>query len=119
LEEIEGIKNIHVEAYEKDGTVTFLHKVKDGAVDKSYGIHVAKLAGMPNDLLTRATGILEKYEKNTRKVKTDLVDQIAFNFDNPDVSSPVLDRLKDIDPLKCTPMDAINLLYELKELSKK
>ncbi len=119
LEEIEGIKNIHVEAYEKDGTVTFLHKVKDGAVDKSYGIHVAKLAGMPNDLLTRATGILEKYEKNTRNVKTDLVDQIAFNFDNPDVSSPVLDRLKDIDPLKCTPMDAINLLYELKELSKK
>ena len=51
LEEHSGIKNVHVEAYEKDGNVTFLHKVKDGAVDKSYGIHVAKLAGMPKDLL--------------------------------------------------------------------
>ncbi len=119
LEEIDGIKNIHVEAYEKDGTVTFLHKVKDGAVDKSYGIHVAKLAGMPKDLLDRANSILDKYEKNTKNVKTDFVDQIAFNFDNSNENNPVLDRLEEIDPLKCTPMDAINLLYELKELSKK
>lgn len=119
LEDLEGIKNIHVEAYEKDGNVTFLHKVKDGAVDKSYGIHVAKLAGMPNNLLERAADILKYYEDNDKDAPLSSIGtQVAFQFEE-DVSSPVLDRLKEIDPLKCTPMEAINLLYELKELSKK
>jgi DNA mismatch repair protein MutS len=119
LEEMNGIKNVHVEAYEKDGNVTFLHKVKDGAVDKSYGIHVAKLAGMPKDLLNRASDILKAYEKSNKNVKVSSNVQVAFDFDNVAKESPVLERLEEIDPLKCTPMDAINLLYELKELSKK
>ena len=50
---------------------------------------------------------------------TGLAHDIAKSFDNKENSSPVLERLEEIDPLKCTPMDAINLLYELKELSKK
>ena len=119
LDEMSGIKNVHVEAYEKDGNVTFLHKVKDGAVDKSYGIHVAKLAGMPSVLLNRASEILKAYEKTNKNVKVSSNVQVAFDFDNVAKSSPVLDRLDEIDPLKCTPMEAINLLYELKELSKK
>lgn len=118
LDHLEGIKNIHVEAYEKDGNVTFLHKVKDGAVDKSYGIHVAKLAGMPKSLLDRANEILKYYEDNDKDAPVNTGTQVSFQFDNI-VNSPVLDRLKEIDPLKCTPMEAINLLYELKELSKK
>ena len=120
LDELKGIKNVHVEAYLKDGNVTFLHKVNDGAVDKSYGIHVAKLAGMPKDLLDRAEEILKYYEGNDKKSPVLENTQVVFNFDEPeDVSSPVLDKLKDVDPLKITPMDAINILYELKELSKK
>jgi len=118
LEEIEGIKNVHVEAFLKDGNVTFLHKVKEGPVDKSYGIHVAKLAGMPTSLLNRAEEILKYYESTAKDAK-DNITQVSFNFDEPKEDSKVLERLEEIDPLKCTPMDAINLLYELKELSKK
>ena len=114
----EGIKNIHVDAIEKDGKVTFLHKVKEGAVDKSYGIHVAKLAGLPNDVLNRAQEVLNHYEKMSKnKNSNDLSEQVTFNFDIVQ-DNKVIDRLKEIDPLKTTPMEAINLLYELKELSK-
>ena len=120
LEETDSsICNVHVEAHEQDGDVTFLHKVKKGAVDKSYGIHVAKLAGMPKDLLKRASEVLKMYESNDKEVITTGSTQVAFNFDVVEEDNPVLDRLDEIDPLKVTPMDAINLLYELKELSKK
>ena len=120
LEETDSsICNVHVEAHEQDGDVTFLHKVKKGAVDKSYGIHVAKLAGMPKDLLKRASEVLKMYESNDKEVITTGSTQVAFNFDVVEEENPVLDRLDEIDPLKVTPMDAINLLYELKELSKK
>ena len=118
LDELSGIKNIHVEAYEKDGNVTFLHKVKDGAVDKSYGIHVAKLAGMPEELLNRAEEVLDYFEENGKKSDITTSNQLSFNFmDTP--TSEVEEKLKEIDPLKTTPMDAINILYELKELIKK
>ena len=119
LESLSGIKNVHVEAYEKDGNVTFLHKVKDGAVDKSYGIHVAKLAGMPKEILNRSSEILKYYESNGKETLVQQNEQLGFNFDAVVEDSPVLDRLEKIDPLKTTPMEAINLLYELKELSKK
>ena len=118
LDELSGIKNVHVEAYEKDGNVTFLHKVKDGAVDKSYGIHVARLAGMPEDLLNRANEVLDYFEENGKKSDVTTSNQLSFDFSEPE-ESDVLKRLKEIDPLKTTPMEAINLLYELKELSKK
>ena len=119
LDSLNGIKNVHVEAYEKDGNVTFLHKVKDGAVDKSYGIHVAKLAGMPTAILNRSSEILKYYESNGKEALVQTNEQLGFNFDAVLEPSPVLDRLEEIDPLKTTPMEAINLLYELKELSKK
>jgi DNA mismatch repair protein MutS len=119
LESLNGIKNVHVEAYEKDGNVTFLHKVKEGAVDKSYGIHVAKLAGMPKEILARSSEILKYYEGNGKETLVQQNEQLGFNFDAVVEDSPVLDRLEEIDPLKTTPMEAINLLYELKELSKK
>lgn len=119
LEEIKGIENVHVEAYLKDGNVTFLHKVSRGAVDKSYGIHVAKLAGMPEPLLKRANTILENYESSIQKQPTRENKQVSFDFDRKEESSIIKEKLKDIDPLNITPMEAINLLYELKELSKK
>ena len=76
----EGIKNIHVEALEKDGKITFLHKVKEGAVDKSYGIHVAKLAGLPEDVLNRAQEVLDRYEKISKsKNNKELSEQVPFN----------------------------------------
>ena len=117
LDKMSGIKNIHVEAFEKDGNITFLHKVKDGSIDKSYGIHVAKLAGMPKDLLDRATDVLRVYESNEKKTPVLSDTQVAFNFDEPEEkNSKALEKLDEIDPLKVTPMEAINLLYEIKEL---
>ena len=114
----DGIKNVHVEALEKDGKITFLHKVKDGAVDKSYGIHVAKLAGLPLDVLKRAQEVLNRYEKMSKSQSNkDYSEQVSFSFDTVS-SNKVLDKLKDIDPLNITPLEAINILYELKELSK-
>ena len=119
LSDMNGIKNVHVEAYEKDGNVTFLHKVKEGAIDKSYGIHVAKLAGMPKELLERAQNVLNSYEKNSGTIRVSSSEQVSFNFDQTEEKNEVLERLEEIDPLKCTPIEAINILYELKELSKK
>ena len=98
LESLSGIKNVHVEAYEKDGNVTFLHKVKDGAVDKSYGIHVAKLAGMPKEILNRSSEILKYYEGNGKETLVQTNEQLGFNFDVVVEASPVLDRLEEIDP---------------------
>lgn len=113
------IKNVHVAASERDGNVTFLHKVQDGAVDKSYGIHVARLAGMPDELLKRSNEILKIYESEDKK-SIDTSKQVCFDFDSePTIKeSKALERLKAIDPLKITPMEAINILYELKELDK-
>ncbi len=113
-----SIKNVHVEAKEQDGKVTFLHQVKDGPVDKSYGIHVARLAGMPDKLLERSNEILKIYEDND-KINTSSGVQVSFDFESSvKEENKVLTKLKEIDPLKITPMEAINLLYELKELDK-
>lgn len=60
------LKNVHVSAYEEDGKITFLHKIKDGSVDKSYGIHVAKLASLPDKLINRADEILKTYESKDK-----------------------------------------------------
>ncbi|SIB12096.1 DNA mismatch repair protein mutS [Mycobacteroides abscessus subsp. abscessus] len=62
-EELPDLQNIHVSAIEQNGKVVFLHKIKEGAADKSYGIHVAQLAELPAELIDRANEILEKLEK--------------------------------------------------------
>ncbi len=113
------IKNVHVEAVEENGNVTFLHKVTDGPVDKSYGIHVARLAGLPSDLLKRAEEILKIYESEDKKQTKHHAEQIAFNLDEEPKKDEVKEKLNEIDPLNMTPMEAMNLLYQLKEMSKK
>jgi len=112
--ELNDLKNVHVSAYEEKGNIIFLHKIKDGAVDKSYGIHVAKLANLPKKLIERANIILTSYENNNKKpINT----QIKMDFDIPkeDNNKNVINKLKDIDPLKITPIDALNVIYELKK----
>lgn len=115
---ITSIKNVHVSAVEENGTLTFLHKIKNGALDKSYGIHVAKLAGLPDEIIKNATNILSVYEKSPKKNKDTGV-QLMMDFpDEKKEDDKLRARLKEIDPLRLTPMDAINILYELKELEK-
>lgn len=112
-----NIKNVHVSALEENGNITFLHKIKDGAVDKSYGIHVARLAKMPDELLKRADEILKVYESESKVEK-----QEQFVFDLTPTKkgdSKIEQELEKIEPLQMTPIEAINKLYELKQLLKK
>lgn len=118
---ISSIKNVHVSAHEENGTITFLHKIKNGAVDKSYGIHVAKLAGMPTELLSRADEILNYYEsesKNKQKRGNEDNIQLTMAFEE-EKKDNLKEKLEKIDPLRLTPIEALNILYELKELSIK
>ena len=112
------VKNVHVSAHEEGGTITFLHKVKDGSVDKSYGIHVAKLALLPSSLIKRADEILRTYESKNSK-EDNLVNQISMNFDETDKKDSKYDILKEkldkINPLEVSPMEALNILYDLKK----
>lgn len=116
------IKNVHVSAHEENGVITFLHKVKDGSVDKSYGIHVAKLAQLPDSLIKRADEILMSYEN--KKTKKEVVSQISMNLEESVAPVNKYDiikkKLDDINPLELSPMEALNVLYELKsEMDKK
>ncbi len=108
---IPSIKNVHVDAIEEDGKVTFLHKVKEGPIDKSYGIHVARLAGLPEDLLKRASEFLASYESHEKR---EVFVQQSLNFEEKHEDNKLEEKIKEIDILKMTPMDAINFLYELK-----
>lgn len=111
------LKNVHVSAKEEDGNITFLHKIKEGSIDKSYGIHVAKLAKLPEELIKRAEQILTTYESAEVKPSSN-VEQISLTFEEPK-KSEVEEKLKEIDPLQMTPIDAMNTLFELKNMIKK
>ena len=117
-EKLNGIKNVHVSASESDGEIVFLHKIKDGSIDKSYGIHVAKLSGMPSEVITRANEILNFYENKKVEPTNDKI-QLSMDFEEVKKDSEIENKVKEIDPLNMTPIDAINFLYELKEISKK
>ena len=111
-ERFSSIKNVHVDATLENGKLVFLHKVKDGSIDKSYGIHVAALAKMPEDLIKRANEILNDYE-NIPTAKKDNV-QLSFNFEEKKVDT-LKEFMKDINPINMTPIEALNILYEAKE----
>lgn len=115
-----NIKNVHVSAVENGNQITFLHKVKNGAVDKSYGIHVARLAKMPDELLDRAEEILSEYESNSKKKNPEEKVQLAMNFE-PNVKKDdiIKETIDKIDVLNTTPMEALNILFDLKQKIKK
>ncbi len=115
--DLKHLKNVHVSAVEKDGGITFLHKVKVGAVDKSYGIHVASLAHLPKSLIKRADEILNVYEKKNIKKET-FTQTTLFELTESEAEekiNPIEEKIKQINPLEMTPMEALNYLYELKK----
>lgn len=115
-----NIKNVHVSAVENGDTITFLHKVKSGAVDKSYGIHVARLAHMPTSLLARADEILSEYETNAKKKNPEEKVQLSMDFFQETKNSDIIkEKLESIDLMNTTPIQALNYLFELKEEIKK
>ena len=115
--DLKHLKNVHVSAIEKDGKVTFLHKVKNGAVDKSYGIHVASLAHLPESLIKRADEILNIYEHKNIKKET-FTQTSLFELTESEIEpkkNEIEEKIKEINPLEMTPMEALNFLYELKK----
>ena len=115
--DLKHLKNVHVSAVEKDGKITFLHKVKNGAVDKSYGIHVASLAHLPDSLIKRADEILNVYEKKNIKKET-FTQTSLFELTESEAEpkkNEIEEKIKEINPLEMTPMEALNYLYELKK----
>ena len=120
--ELKHLKNVHVSAIEEDGKITFLHKVKLGSIDKSYGIHVASLAHLPKDLINRSKDILDVYEhKNVKQevfMQTSLFELNEEEVEHKEQDNETLEKIKEINPLEMSPMDALNFLYELKKNMK-
>ncbi len=109
-----GIRNVHVSIDETDGDITFLHKVMDGPVDKSYGINVAKLANLPISVIDKAQELLEEYEKNDNRPRKRVTQfQLDLNTKNDDLR----DYIKTINPLEITPIEAIVILDKIKRMS--
>ena len=110
---LKRVKNVHVSALEENGNITFLHKVVDGAVSKSYGINVASLAKLPESVIKKAEEVLNTYETKPRKVLKQEVVQTSFNFEP--TPSKVEEKLKAINIMEITPLEALNLLNDLKK----
>lgn len=113
---LDKLQNKHVSAEEKDGKITFLHKVKNGSIDKSYGINVAKLANLPEEITKRAAEILKVYE--TKEQKRDLKIQTSLPLDFTEKENAIEKEIKELNVLELTPIDAINFLYNLKNKIK-
>jgi DNA mismatch repair protein MutS len=132
------LQNVHVSAVEENGRVVFLHKIEEGPADKSYGIHVAELAELPNGLISRAKEILESLEaEQTVKVPASIMektetfksDEAQLSFFNeqpakkesrqvPKKDILVLEQIRGINLLEMTPLDAMNELYQIQKKLK-
>ena len=110
-----GIHNVHVSIDETDGDITFLHKVMDGPVDKSYGINVAKLANLPITVIDKANELLEEYENNDSKPRKKIT---QFQLDLDTKSDELRDYIKTINPLEVTPIEALVILDKIKKKSE-
>ena len=118
-----AVKNVHVSVKETPNEIVFLRRVEPGSADKSYGIEVARLAGLPRSVIARAREVLQKHEQNEHELSETLSPGAGGNANHNGhqevlftaLDREVIDRLRcaDLDQLK--PLDALNLLAELKK----
>ncbi|HEY1679066.1 MAG TPA: DNA mismatch repair protein MutS [Candidatus Sulfotelmatobacter sp.] len=117
--QLSGVKNYHVSVKETGGGIVFLRKVEPGAADRSYGIEVAKLAGLPNEVVERAREVLLEHEfaeqQATAHLSPGATPPAAQLTIFTPLSQPVLDKLREVDLNRLTPLEALNLLAELKK----
>jgi DNA mismatch repair protein MutS len=121
-EQLSGVKNYHVSVKETGGSVVFLRRVEAGAADRSYGIEVAKLAGLPNEVVVRAREVLAEHESSEHRLSGHLTPGSSTEPERPTqltiftpLSQPVLEKLREVDLDRLTPLEALNLLAELKK----
>jgi DNA mismatch repair protein MutS len=119
-EQLSGVKNYHVSVKETGTGIVFLRKVEPGAADRSYGIEVAKLAGLPDEVVRRAREVLAEHENAESRLSAQISARDSagpratqLTIFTP-LSQPVLERLRELDLNRLTPLDALNLLAELK-----
>jgi DNA mismatch repair protein MutS len=111
-----AVRNYNLAVIEEGDHVVFLHKVEPGGADRSYGIHVAQLAGVPKPIIHRAEEMLEQLESGEFRPGTDKPDPyqpVLFAQEHP-----VVDALRKLDVSTMTPLEAINALYELQRKAK-
>lgn len=118
-DQLSGVKNYHVSVKETGGGIVFLRKVEPGAADRSYGIEVAKLAGLPNEVVERAREVLAEHEFAEQQATAHLSPGATpppaqLTIFTP-LSQPVLDKLRAVDLNRLTPLEGLNLLAELKK----
>ena len=113
-----GVKNVHVSVKESGSEIVFLRKVEPGSADKSYGIDVAKLAGLPLEVIERARQVLARHEQKEKRVKEELspgarqAQQLALLTP---LDHKIVEALRRVDLDQLRPLDALNLLAELKK----
>ena len=106
-----GVRNYNVAVTEADGKVIFLHKIIPGSADRSYGIHVAQLAGLPAPVINRANQVLKQLEESGERAlpkQTETHQQIRLFPEN----NPMIEAFKALDLESLSPINALNLLYE-------
>ncbi len=118
-----GVKNVHTLAKESGDTIVFLHKVVDGGTDRSYGVQVAALAGVPDQVVKRAKEILVRLEKeNITAVDmsdTDFEDTQQASLEALVIDDPIVEKIKHMDLDRTTPMDALTELKEIQDKIKR
>lgn len=115
---LDGVKNYNIAVKKRGDDITFLRRIVPGGADDSYGIEVAKLAGVPNTIIGRAKEILAELESGRAEtvVKKSNPDEDAQLSLLGVAQSPVIDKIKNVDLNTLTPIEAMNLLYELKNM---
>jgi DNA mismatch repair protein MutS len=108
-----SVENVHIDAIEHGEKIVFLHSVKEGPANQSYGLQVAQLAGVPRSVIQIARGKLSQLENQSLQENTS--PQLGLPFEAPSLSHPALDILRDMEPDDLTPKQAQNLIYTLKE----
>jgi DNA mismatch repair protein MutS len=109
-----GVRNYNVAVSEADNNVVFLHKIIPGGADRSYGIHVGQLAGLPRPVIQRSAEILRQLEISSGKaitIQPDLPQQLTLFPEN----NPMISALKELDINSLSPIEALNKLYEWKK----
>ncbi len=122
-DQLSGVKNYHVAVKENAGGIVFLRKVEPGAADRSYGIEVAKLAGLPPEVISRAREVLTEHESAEHRLSTGLAtddvqpSSVQLTMFTP-LSQKIVDQLRETDLDRLTPLEALNLLHALKQQLK-
>jgi DNA mismatch repair protein MutS len=121
---IQEVENVHLDAIEHDDKIVFLHRVKKGATNRSYGLQVALLAGVPQDVVSQAKQFLQKMEdgqslpSHDRK-QNDMFTQKQESSEKTRQDDPVLNELMNLDPDELSPKAALEALYKLKSILQK